>query len=56
LRINLSSLLVNQQKYTEALKLTEQNLQYLQKKENKTDLWYNLVNKAGIARRAETIQ
>ena len=27
LRINLSSLLVNQQKYTEALKLTEQNLQ-----------------------------
>ncbi len=47
LRINLSSLLVNQQKYTEALKLTEQNLQYLQKKENKTDLWYNLVNKAG---------
>ncbi|RDB05715.1 ATP-binding protein [Runella aurantiaca] len=47
LRINLSSLLVNQQKYTEALKLTEQNLRYLQKKENKTDLWYNLVNKAG---------
>jgi signal transduction histidine kinase len=46
LRINLSSLLVNQQKYTEALKLTEQNLRYLQKNENKTDLWYNLVNKA----------
>jgi signal transduction histidine kinase len=46
LRINLSSLLVNQQKYAEALKLTEQNLQYLQKKQNKADLWYNLVNKA----------
>jgi len=46
LRINLSSLLVNQQRYTEALKLTERNLRYLQDKENKADVWYNLVNKA----------
>lgn len=58
LRINLSSLLINQKKYAEALNLTDANLVYLQKNENKTDLWYNLVNKAwcleGLKRYKET--
>lgn len=47
LRINLSSLLVNTKKYSEALKLSEQNIIYLQKNNSPTDLWYNLINKAG---------
>ncbi|MEZ4901145.1 MAG: tetratricopeptide repeat protein [Spirosomataceae bacterium] len=46
LRINLSSLLINQKRYAEALKLTEQNLEYLRNKQNKVDIWYNLANKA----------
>lgn len=58
LRINLSSLLINQKKYAEALNLTDANLVYLKKNENKTDLWYNLVNKAwcleGLKRYKET--
>ncbi|MCU0326042.1 MAG: tetratricopeptide repeat protein, partial [Spirosomaceae bacterium] len=58
LRINLSSLLINQKKFDEALKLTESNLDYLKTNENKTDLWYNLVNKAwcleGLKRYKET--
>lgn len=47
LRINLSSLLINKKKYADALKLTEQNLIYTKQHSNKSDQWYNLVNKAG---------
>ncbi len=46
IRINLSSLLVNQKKYVEALKLTNENLAYLGDKGSKSDLWYNFSNKA----------
>lgn len=47
LRINLSSLYINQKKYREALFLCNQNIDYLIKKQNFSDLWYNYINKAG---------
>ncbi|MBA4850018.1 ATP-binding protein [Emticicia sp. BO119] len=47
LKINLSSLLINKKRYAQALKLTEENILYLYKNKSDTDLWYNLINKAG---------
>lgn len=47
LRINLSALYINEKKYIEAEKLTDLNFDYLKTKANKSDLWYNLINKAG---------
>ncbi len=47
LRINLSSLYINQKKFEEALFLSNQNIDYLTKKQNYSDLWYNYTNKAG---------
>lgn len=47
LRINISSLYIHQKNYQKALELTNENLVYLAKNENKTDEWYNLINKAG---------
>ncbi|MCP9767174.1 hypothetical protein EGI22_04580 [Lacihabitans sp. LS3-19] len=47
LRINLSALYITEKKYVEAEKLTDLNFAYLKTKTNKSDLWYNLINKAG---------
>jgi len=47
LKINLTALYIHQKKYKEALKLTDENIEYLLENENKADLWNNYINKAG---------
>lgn len=48
LRINMSNLLIKQNRFQEAYKLTKANLDFLKKTKNKQDLFYNLVNMGGI--------
>ncbi|MGR3810342.1 ATP-binding protein [Jiulongibacter sp. NS-SX5] len=45
-KINLAALYVRLENFNEGLKLSNDNLEYL-KNEPSTDLWYNLINKAG---------
>ncbi|MGR3810715.1 ATP-binding protein [Jiulongibacter sp. NS-SX5] len=48
LRINMSSQLMKQQKFSEAYELTMSNIEYLNSIKNDQDLWYNLINMGGI--------
>lgn len=45
-RINLAALYISQDDFQNALKLSNQNIDFLKNKPS-ADLWYNLVNKAG---------
>ena len=47
-KINLSALLISQQRYGEAEKLILENLEYLKTNPNKGDQWSNLLNLVGV--------